>query len=69
MKSQQPKRQQVKKNKEDLKIANTPDLGAYDLSVPRGLDPRVKELPNWELYKKKQEREQKKRQGIQLPPV
>jgi len=58
------KRSKSKKN--SLKIAGSP---SFDLSVPKGMDPRVKEMPNWDLYEKKLKKKQEQMKGVTLPPV
>lgn len=49
-----------------LKIAADP---SFDLSVPKGMDPRVKQMPNWELYEKKLKKKKEQMRGVTLPPV
>lgn len=59
-----------KKKKDDLKIANVPDLGSYDLRVPKGMDPRSMQLPNADrMMQKLLDKKKNKNSGVSLPPV
>lgn len=59
----------TKKGRKDLKISNLPNFDTNDISVPKGMDPRMKDMPNWQLYEKKLKRKQEQMRGVQLPPV
>jgi hypothetical protein len=55
-----------KKKRDSLKISSSP---SFDLSTPKGMDPRVKDMPNWDLYEKKLKKKQEQMKGVKLPPV